>query len=57
MDVIAILACAMAVFYYLSWRKTQADLDALFDAVLRVAHGEARIHFDGTNINIKDNDQ
>ena len=45
MDVIAILACAMAVFYYLSWRRTQADLNALCDAVQRVAHGKARIQF------------
>lgn len=45
----------MAVFYYLSWRKAQSDLDALFDAVQRLARNEARItiHADG-NIEIKD---
>ncbi len=43
MEVIALMSCALALFYYYQWRRTREDLDALHDAVCRVGRGEAEV--------------
>lgn len=55
-EVIALIACAMAVFYYLSWRKAAQDVNAMLDAIHKVATGRATIELHGDTATIKDND-
>lgn len=42
-DLITLIACGLALFYYWEWQRTRDDLDTLHDAVCRVGRGEAEI--------------
>lgn len=50
MEVVALMSCALALFYYSQWRRTREDLDALHEAVCRVGRGEAEVVQVGSNM-------
>lgn len=55
-DLITLIACCLALFYYWEWQHTRDDLDALHDAVCRVGRGEAEVvQIDSHTFRIEDN--
>lgn len=55
MEVIALMSCALALFYYWEWRRTRDDLYALHDAVCRVGRGKATVvQVDSNRFKIED---